>query len=159
MKLEFIVIGKIKENYLKEGIKDYSARLSRGFDFSITEIAEQRVPDGYSVGDMRQILAVEEASIRKVLREKSFKIVMAIEGKELSSPDYAKMLETKMANGVSDVQIIIGSTLGVSQALKEEADFLFSLGKPTYPHQLMRLIILEQTYRAMKIMRNEKYHN
>ena len=84
---------------------------------------------------------------------------MAIEGKELGSPDFARLIGNQMTNGVSDIQIIVGSTLGVCEELKREADFLFSLGKPTYPHQLMRLILLEQTYRAAKIMKNEKYHN
>ena len=159
MKVEFIVIGKIKENYIKDAIADYSTRLSRYLDFSITELLEQKVPEKYSAGDIRQILSAEEVNIRKVFRDRSFKIIMAIEGKEFSSTDYAKLIETKAANGISDIQIVIGSTFGISSALKQDADLLFSLGKPTYPHQLMRLILLEQTYRAMKIIKNEKYHN
>jgi len=159
MRIEFIVTGKIKEKYLKEGIADYEGRLSHYFDFKITELTEQKVPEKYTEGEKAQLLAAEAVSIRKIIRPKSFVVIMAIEGKELSSVYYAKLIDTQMTNGISDIQIIIGSTLGVCESLKREADFLFSLGKATYPHQLMRLILLEQTYRAAKIIKNEKYHN
>ena len=159
MKIEFIAIGKIKEKYLQEGITDYESRLCRFFDFKITELTETRVPDKHSSADVINVLEEEANNVRKYLRPKSFKIVMAIEGKQLSSLAYAELITRQATSGVSDIQILIGSTFGVSELLKREADFLFSLGSPTYPHQLMRLILAEQTYRAAKIIRNEKYHN
>ncbi len=157
MNISIICVGKLKEDYLKSAIAEYSKRLSRFAAFEIIEVPDQKIPDNASDKTEEQILIKEGETILSKIKNNSYVIAMCIEGKQLSSEEIANEIKNiSMTN--SNITFIIGGSLGLSKAVKARADKCISFGKITLPHQLMRVVLSEQIYRAFKINANESYH-
>lgn len=158
MNIKIITVGKIKERYIQEGIKEYSKRLSRYCMLDITEIDDEKAPENLSDKEMEIVKSREGERILTKVPQNSFVIALAIEGKQLSSEDLSEKMSDVMVQGTNDITFIIGGSLGLSNDVINRCDFSLSFSKMTFPHQLMRMILLEQIYRAWKIMKNEPYH-
>ncbi|MBN2656197.1 MAG: 23S rRNA (pseudouridine(1915)-N(3))-methyltransferase RlmH [Spirochaetales bacterium] len=158
MKITLISVGKLKEKYLKDGIAEYSKRLSRYCSLELIEVGDEKCPETLSEADREIIKNREGERIASRLKEGTFLITLEIEGRELSSEKLAEKMEKTATGGVSHITFLIGGSLGLSDSLKKRSDFALSFSKMTFPHQLMKLILLEQIYRAYRIMRNEPYH-
>ena len=157
MNISVVCIGKIKEKFFRDALDEYSKRLSRFAKFEIIEVRDERIPDNPSEKEISAILEKEGAAVMAKIPKNSRIIAMCIEGKELSSTALAeKMREISMTS--SHITFIIGGSLGLSDNVKSMADIKLSFGKITLPHQLMRVILLEQIYRAFRIMNGEPYH-
>ena len=153
VKITLITVGKVKEKYLRDAIAEYSKRLGRYCKLDIVEVADEKTPEHASDGLERQIKAKEGERIAKHIRDDAFVIALVIEGKQLT----AKINDLGL-HGTSHIQLIIGGSLGLDPAILKRADYLLSFSKMTFPHQLMRVILLEQIYRAYKINAGEPYH-
>lgn len=158
MNIEIIAVGKIKESYLKNGIKEYQKRLSPYCKLQILEVAEEKAPENLSEKEMAQVLEREGNRILGKINPTSFVIPLCIEGQALSSEEMAEKLSELMLTGKSHITFIIGGSLGLSHEVKARGDMSLSFSKFTFPHQLMRLILMEQIYRWFKIIRGETYH-
>ena len=158
MKINIICVGKLKEQYLKDAISEYSKRLKRFCTFSITELPDERIDDNPSEAEEKKVLSVEGEKIMKHILPDDYVIALCVEGKEMSSEAFADKLSDVMLKGKSTIDFIIGGSLGLDDAVKKRSDFRLSFSPMTFPHQLMRVILLEQIYRAFKINANEKYH-
>ncbi len=158
MNINIIAVGKIKEKYIQEGIKEFSKRLSRYCKLRIIELEDEKAPETLSEKDMLIVKSKEGEKILNKIPSNSFVIALVIDGKQLSSEDLADKFEEIMVNGNNDITFIIGGSLGLSQEVIDRSNFKLSFSKMTFPHQLMRLILLEQVYRAWRINKNEPYH-
>lgn len=158
MNISIIAVGKIKESYLTQGIAEYVKRLTPYAKVSITEIKEEHAPENLSLAEMEQVKEREGERIIAAIKSDATVIALAIEGKKLSSEHLAKRLDDYATNGKSNIAFIIGGSLGLADKVLQRADMLLSFSKMTFPHQLMRLILVEQIYRAYKINRGEPYH-
>lgn len=158
MNIKIITVGKIKEKYIQEGIKEYSKRLSRYCILDIIEIDDEKAPENLSDKEMDIVKQKEGERILAKIPQNSFVIALAIEGKQLSSEDLSEKMSDVMVQGINDITFIIGGSLGLSPDVLNRSDFKLSFSKMTFPHQLMRLILLEQVYRSWRIMKNEPYH-
>ena len=158
VKITLITVGKVKEKYLRDAIAEYSKRLGRYCKLGIVEVADEKTPEHASDGLERQIKAKEGERIAKHIRDDAFVIALAIEGKQLTSAQLAAKINDLGLHGTSHIQLIIGGSLGLDPAILKRADYLLSFSKMTFPHQLMRVILLEQIYRAYKINAGEPYH-
>ena len=154
MKITLITVGKVKEKYLRDAIAEYSKRLGRYCKLDIVEVADEKTPEHASDG----LEAKEGERIAKHIRDDAFVIALAIEGKQLTSEQLAAKINDLGLHGTSHIQLIIGGSLGLDPAILKRADYLLSFSKMTFPHQLMRVILLEQIYRAYKINAGEPYH-
>ena len=157
MNISIICVGKLKEKYLKDAIDEYSKRLSKFASIEILEIPDQKIPEKSNDKIDTQVLEKEGAQILSKIKQDSFVIAMCIEGTLVSSEDLAKKL-TDITMTKSHITFIIGGSLGLSDEVKKRADYKMSFGKITLPHQLMRVVLTEQIYRAFKINANESYH-
>lgn len=157
MNINIISVGKIKEKYFTAAIEEYSKRLSRFAKLIITEIPDEKIPDNASEKEIEIVKETEGRKILSKLNENSFVITLCIEGKELSSEELAQKI-TDISMASSNITFIIGGSLGLSNAVKNKSQLRLSFGKITFPHQLMRVVLLEQIYRAFKINNNESYH-
>lgn len=157
-KISILCVGKIKEKYLKDGIAEYSKRLSRYCKLDIVEVADEKTPDGASAIVEEQIKNIEGEKLMKYIRDDDYVIALAIDGKMLDSVELSKKMEFLAVSGVSHMIFVIGGSLGLSDAILKRADYKLSFSKMTFPHQLMRMILLEQVYRGYRIMKNEPYH-
>lgn len=158
MKITCIAVGKIKEKYYMDAVKEYAKRLSRYCKLEIVELADEKTPDGASEAEEAAILKQEGERILKAIREDAYVIALAIEGKGLDSVEFSQRIEQLGIRGVSHIVFVIGGSLGLSPAVIERADEALSFSKMTFPHQLMRVILLEQIYRGFRIMKGEPYH-
>jgi len=158
MKITCITVGKIKEKYFTDAIKEYSKRLSRYCKLEIVELQDEKTPDGASETEELAIKEREGERILKAIKEDAYVIALAIEGKMLDSEELSKKIEQLGIAGTSHITFLIGGSLGLSQAVMKRADFALSFSKMTFPHQLMRVVLLEQIYRGFRIMKNEPYH-
>jgi 23S rRNA (pseudouridine1915-N3)-methyltransferase len=158
MKITLITVGKVKEKYLRDAIEEYSKRLGRYCKLSIVEVADEKTPDHAGEALERQIKEKEGERIMKHIRDDAFVIALAIEGQQLTSEQLALKIDDLGLRGTSHIQLIIGGSLGIDQSILNRADYLLSFSKMTFPHQLMRVILLEQIYRAFKINAGEPYH-
>ena len=158
MKISLITVGKVKEQYLRDAIAEYSKRLSRYCKLDIVEVADEKTPEHASEGVERQIKAKEGERIAKHLKDGAFVIALAINGKQLSSEELAAKINALGLRGPSHIQLVIGGSIGLDDAILRRADFLLSFSKMTFPHQLMRVILLEQIYRSYRIIQGEPYH-
>lgn len=149
--IKIICLGKIKESYLVDAIKEYEKRISKYSQLQIIELED------VGLDDKKVILKKEEEKILKVLNPKDYIITLEIEGKELSSPEFSKKMEEIFIQN-SNITFIIGGSYGISDNIKQLSNFKLSFSKMTFPHQLFRVILLEQIYRSFKIMNNEEYH-
>lgn len=158
MQIDIIAVGKVKESYLRDAIAEYSKRLSRYCRLDIIEVADEKTPEHASEGVERQIKAKEGERIARHLRDSAYVIALAIDGKMLSSEGLANEINQLGLRGVSHIQLVIGGSIGLDDAILRRADYKLSFSKMTFPHQLMRVILLEQIYRAYKINAHEPYH-
>jgi len=158
MKIKIVTVGKLKEKYLKDGIAEYSKRLSRFANLEMIELADEKTPDRASDSENQKILELEGTRILSKIGERDFVIVLAIEGKTLSSEEFSKQLEQAPINGFSTLTFVIGGSLGLSPQVKKRANLSISFGRLTLPHQLMRLVLIEQIYRAFTIQQGSPYH-
>jgi len=157
IRTDIICVGKLKEKYWEDAVSEYSKRLKAYCRLNIIELKDEKTPEGASAAVEEEILNIEAGRIKQYLNDKALRLVLAVEGKQYSSEDFSSLLEKKMNEGISDIQFIIGGSLGLHESIKKGAELL-SFSKMTLPHQLMRVVLLEQYYRAHKIMRHEPYH-
>lgn len=158
MKIKVITVGKLKEKYLKDGIAEYSKRISRFAKLEMIELADEKTPDRASESENQKILEIESQRILSKVGDRDFVIVLAIEGKTLPSEEFSKRLEEASIKGFSTLTFIIGGSLGLAQDVKNRANLSVSFGRLTLPHQLMRLVLVEQIYRAFTIQQGSPYH-
>lgn len=158
MKITLITVGKIKEKYFTDAIAEYVKRLSRYCKLEIIEVADEKTPDNASEGLENQIKEKEGERIISKVPDNAYVVALAIDGKQLSSEELADKMEKWNVNGVSHLVFIIGGSLGLTQKVLNRADYSLSFSKMTFPHQLMRVILLEQIYRSFRIRNHEPYH-
>ena len=158
MKIKLVTVGKLKEKYLKDGIAEYAKRLSRFCKLEIVELADEKTPDKASEVENQQILEKEGSRILAKISEREFVVALAIEGKQFPSEEFSSILNDITVRGFSDITFVIGGSLGLSPAVKKRANLLMSFGYLTLPHQLMRLVLVEQIYRAFMIQQGSPYH-
>ena len=156
--VNIICIGKIKEKYLTEAIKEYSTRLKSFCKFSIIELDEYRLPDKPSQAQIEACLVEEGKKILSRISKNSFVIPMCIEGKLASSQELSDIVKEAGVAGKSTVDFVIGGSFGLSDEVKNRGDFRLSMGRMTFPHQLARVMLSEQIYRSFQIMTGGKYH-
>ena len=157
MKITVIGVGKIKEKYFTDAINEYTKRLSRFAKTEIIEVNDEKIPDNASSKEEEQIKQKEGKSILSKIKNDTFLVTLCIEGKELSSVELADKIE-QISMQKSHTTFVIGGSLGLSDEVKQRANLQLSFGRMTLPHQLMRVVLLEQVYRAFKINNNEAYH-
>ena len=158
MKIKVVTVGKLKEKYLKDGIGEYSKRISRFAKLEMIELADEKTPDRASESENQKILEIEGQRILSKVADRDFVIVLAIEGKILSSEEFSKQLEEASIKGFSTLTFIIGGSLGLAPIVKKRANLSVSFGRLTLPHQLMRMVLVEQIYRAFTIQQGSPYH-
>ena len=158
MKIKIVTVGKLKEKYLKDGIAEYTKRISRFAKLEMIELADEKTPDKASELENQKILETEGERILSKVGERDFVVVLAIEGKTFSSEDFSKQLEQASIKGYSTLTFIIGGSLGLAPVVKNRANLSISFGRLTLPHQLMRLVLVEQIYRAFTIQQGSPYH-
>lgn len=158
MKFQIITVGKLKEKYLRDGTQEYLKRLQSYATVEIIEVADEQTPQNASLTEEAQIKAREAERIRKHIKADTYLIALAIEGQALTSEQLAFQIEQLAIQGKSHITMLIGGSLGLDERLLKEADYLLSFSKLTFPHQLMRLILVEQLYRSCRIIKGEPYH-
>lgn len=158
MKITVITVGKIKEKYLKDAIAEYQKRLGRYCKLEIVEVADEKTPDNAGETLENQIRRKEGERIAKYLKDDAYIIALAIDGKMLSSEEFADQIQRLGVGGTSHIQFVIGGSIGLDEEILKRADYRLSFSKMTFPHQLMRVILLEQIYRGHRIIANEPYH-
>ncbi len=158
MKISILSVGKIKEPYLKDAIAEYTKRLNRYCKLEIIEVADEKAPENASPAEKEAILEKEASRLQKHLKEDAYTITLEIEGSQLSSEELAQKIDTLATHGKSHLQFVIGGSLGLAKSITSHADYSLSFSRFTFPHQLMRVILLEQIYRSYKIISGEPYH-
>lgn len=158
MNIKIVCVGKLKEKYFKDGIAEYVKRMSRFAKVKIVQVPDEKVPEKLSPAEMEQVKEIEGKRILDKIKDKEYVYVTAIKGKERTSEAFAKELSNLTTYGHSDITFVIGGSLGTSDAVNKRADDLISFGKFTMPHQLMRLVLIEQIYRAFMINSGSPYH-
>lgn len=158
MKISIITVGKLKEKYLKQGIDEYLKRLSAYAKVEIIEVADEKAPEHLSEAEMEEVKRKEGERILSHLSENTYIITLEISGRMLNSEQLAAKIDELGTYGKSKLAFIIGGSLGLSKQVQNRSDLALSFSKMTFPHQLMRLILLEQIYRAYRINRGEPYH-
>jgi 23S rRNA (pseudouridine1915-N3)-methyltransferase len=158
MNIKIIAIGKIKEQYLKIAVEDYAKRISKYAKLEITELPDIEIPDKSNEKLDAKVVSQEGEQILKYIKDQDFVISLEIIGNFFSSPDFANFLENQVLTGKSNFVFVIGGSLGLSDAVKKRSNFALSFSKMTFPHQLFRVVLLEQIYRCFKINANEIYH-
>lgn len=158
MKITVISVGKIKEKYFRDALAEYEKRLSRYCKLEIIEVEDEKTPDRASETQEDQIRAKEAERILKYVKDEAYVITLEIAGKMYDSVEFSQKLQTLGIHGVSHLQFIIGGSLGLHEKVCRRADMAVSFSKMTFPHQMMRVILLEQIYRSYRIMNGEPYH-
>ena len=158
MKITIITVGKIKEKYLKDAIAEYSKRLSKYCKLEIVEVADEKTPENASETVENAIREKEAERILKYVKEDAYIITLEIGGKLLSSEELAEKIEKLGIQVTSHIIFIIGGSIGLGKSVLEKSDYALSFSRMTFPHQLMRVILLEQVYRSYRIMNGEPYH-
>ena len=158
MNILIVAVGKIREKYINSGIMEYRKRLSRYCKLDIIEIPDRQAPESFSTAQLEQVKAQEGEDILKNIRPGSYVIALDIKGRKMSSEEMAKYLDRLAVTGNSSITFVIGGSNGLSSKVLDRADMRLSFSDMTFPHQLMRLILLEQIYRWFKINRGEPYH-
>lgn len=158
MKITIITVGKIKEKFYRDAISEYEKRLSKYCKMEIKEVQDEKTPDNASESVNRQILEKEGERIRNLIPKDSYVIPLAIEGKKYDSVGFSQLIQKTTLSGVSHITFIIGGSLGIVDEIKKASSQMISFSDMTFPHQLMRVILLEQIYRAFRIINGEPYH-
>ena len=158
MKITIITVGKLKEKYLKDAIAEYSKRLSKYCKLEILEVADEKTPDAASENVERQIRQKEGERILRYVKEDSYVLTLEIGGKMLDSVEFAEKIEKLGVQGKSHLTFIIGGSIGLGEEVLTRSNYALSFSKMTFPHQLMRVILLEQIYRSYRIIEGAPYH-
>ena len=158
MTIRILSPGKLKERYWREAVAEYEKRLGRYCTLVISEVADEPAPEQVSSRQKEMILEKEGERLLRQIPPRSFCIALAINGRQYSSEEFSGQLETLFGQGKNDLTFVIGGSLGLSGAVLQRADLQLSFSKLTFPHQMMRVIALEQIYRAFRIMKHEPYH-
>lgn len=158
MRISVVCVGKIKEKYFTMGIDEYTKRLSRYCKLDIIEVPDEKTPDNASEAEELMIKKKEGERILKHIKEGAYVIALAIEGKMLTSEELAEKIEKLGIGGDSHIVFVIGGSLGLDKTVLDRADYKLSFSKMTFPHQMMRMVLLEQVYRGYRIMKGEPYH-
>lgn len=158
MKITVIGVGRLKEKYWQAAIDEYSKRLSKYVKLDIIEVPDEKAPENLSAAEEEIVKKNEGERILKNIRDGAYVIALAINGKMLDSEELSEFLNERMVRGAGHIVFVIGGSLGLSPEVLDRADYKLSFSKMTFPHQMMRVILLEQFYRAVKIMKNEPYH-
>lgn len=158
MNINIICVGKVKEKYIKDGINEFLKRLSVHANTKIIEVSDESAPERLSESEMEIVKNKEGDRILKHIKDSDYLISLEIKGKKLSSEVFAKKIEELQIHGVSTITFAIGGSLGLSDEVIKRSNFKLSFSDMTFPHQLMRLILLEQVYRAYRIINNFPYH-
>ena len=158
MEIRILTVGKIKEKYLNDGIAEYAKRLSRYCKLNFIQVPDEKTPDKASDALNRQIKETEGNRLLSHIREQDYVIALAIDGKMLDSVELSDLIARLGVQGKSSIVFVIGGSLGLSDPVKARADEELSMSKMTFPHQLARIMLLEQLYRCMKIEAGERYH-
>ncbi len=158
MKVILYTVGKIKEKYFVMAIEEYKKRLSRYTKLEIHEVLDEKTPDNASIQDEIIIRDKEGEKLLKLIKEDDYVITLEINGNKLDSPALAEKIQNILNSGKSNIAFVIGGSLGLSENVSKRADYKLSFSDMTFPHQLMRVILLEQVYRSFRILKNEPYH-
>ena len=158
MKITIISVGKVKEKFYRDAIAEFEKRLSRYCKFQIVEVTDEKTPDKASEAEENQIKEKEAERIFSHIKEDAFVITLEIGGKKLDSVAFANLLEQKGIHGISHIQFVIGGSLGLHDKVIQRSNYALSFSDMTFPHQLMRVILCEQIYRAYRIISGEPYH-
>ena len=158
LNIKVIGVGKLKEKYFKAGITEYAKRLGRFCKFEIVEVRDEKAPESLSQAEMDEVMAKEGERILSKIKDREYVFTLAIKGKERTSEEFAKEINQLTTYGHSDITFVIGGSLGLSPAVLKRADTQSSFGRFTLPHQLMRLVLTEQIYRAFTIINGLPYH-
>ena len=158
MNINLICIGKLKEKFLIDGVNEYSKRLGKFANFNVIELQDEIIPDNPSAKEIDNIQKLEASKIQKHIKSQDYTIALDLTGTQLTSEQFASKIQEITVNGFSTINFIIGGTTGLSRELVVNSNFVLSFSKLTFPHQLIRLFLSEQIFRAFKIINNEKYH-
>lgn len=158
MKITIACVGKIKEKYLTAGIDEFTKRLTPFCKLETIAINEEKMPDNPAPAEKEQVLAKETQRLMAIIPENSYVILLDVIGKQLSSPELADKIDGLALSGNSHITFVIGGAFGYTDALRRRADFALSFSKMTFTHQMIRLLLIEQIYRAFKISSGQKYH-
>jgi len=158
MQVTIACVGKIKEKYLVDGIAEYTKRLGPFCRLTIANINEEKMPDNPSAATKEQILAKETERLLAIIPDNSYVFVLDVIGRPISSPELAQKIADLALEGKSNITFVIGGAFGFTDALRKRADISISFSKMTFTHQMIRMLLVEQIYRAFKIIRGEKYH-
>ena len=158
LSVNILCVGSLKEQYWRDACAEYAKRLGAFCKFSVVEVGESRLPKSYSDADIAKVIETEGGRILEKIPAGSFVIAMCIEGRELDSPRLAHRLEEIALGGKSRIDFVIGGSYGLSEAVKRRADLRLSMSPMTFPHQLARVMLCEQIYRAFSINADTKYH-
>ena len=158
MKITIACVGKIKEKYLTAGIDEFTKRLTPFCKLETIAINEEKMPDNPAPAEKEQVLEKETQRLLAIIPENSYVILLDVIGKQLSSPELASKIDVLALNGHSHITFVIGGAFGYTDALRKRADYALSFSKMTFTHQMIRLLLIEQIYRAFKISNNQKYH-
>ncbi len=158
MKIKLICVGKLKEKYLSDGMNEYLKRLSAYAQVEVVEVADEKIPDNASLAQEMLVKAKEGRRILDKVKQDDYVILLDVKGQEIDSEQFADRIEDCMINGKSTIDFIIGGSLGHGDEVLSRANLRVSFSQMTFPHQLMRLILVEQIYRAFKIIKHETYH-
>ncbi|MBP2025531.1 23S rRNA (pseudouridine(1915)-N(3))-methyltransferase RlmH [Peptoniphilus stercorisuis] len=158
MNINIIAVGRVKEKYILNGIAEFKKRLTPHAKINIIEVSDEAAPENLSNSEMEMVKAKEGEKILKKIKDQDYVITLEIKGKNLSSEDFAKKIENIQLNGKSTIDFVIGGSLGLSEEVMKRSNFALSFSDMTFPHQLMRLILIEQIYRAFRIINNFPYH-
>ena len=158
MRITIVCVGKVKEKFYRDAIDEFSKRLSRYCKLEIIEVVDEKTPDNASDIEVRQIKDKEGERILKNIKDDAYVICLCIDGKQLDSEKLAEKIDSLGIQGVSHICMVIGGSLGLSDMVVKRADYRLSFSMMTFPHQLMRVILLEQIYRSYRIINKEPYH-
>lgn len=158
MNIKIVCVGKLKEKYFKDAIAEYEKRLGRFCKFKIVQVPDEKAPEKLSAAEDEKVKEIEGQRILSKIKDKEYVYVTAIKGKQRPSEEFAKEIKDLGTYGHSDITFVIGGSLGTSDAVNKRADDLISFGKLTMPHQLMRVVLTEQIYRAFMINSGSPYH-
>ncbi len=158
LNITVIAVGRIKEKYFTGAIEEYTKRLGRYCNLKIIEVKDEPTPDNPSDRERDMVLEREGARIAEKLPKNGYTVALCIEGREYDSVEFSQFVERAATDGVSNITFIIGGSMGISEEIKRKSNYKISFSRMTFPHQLMRVILLEQTYRAFNISNGGKYH-
>lgn len=158
MNIKIICLGKLKEKYLIDGVNEYIKRIGKYANISIVELQDEVIPENPSEKEIEHIQKLEAEKIKKHIKSQDFIVALDLTGKQLTSEEFASKIQDITLKGYGTIDFIIGGTTGILRDLVTNSNFVFSFSKLTFPHQLIRLFLTEQIFRAFKILNNEKYH-